>query len=103
MNASSKRLLLLLDDPFLSRFYRQKLEGAGFAVDVAHDLQHGLAVLEGAHPGLVVLDPLLAESDAVESIKMIRASAAGQGLTVLVLPTPHYTLSERLAGQANVQ
>ncbi len=99
---NSKRLLLLLDDPFLSRFYREKLEGAGLQVDLARDIGHGLDLLSADLPDLLILDPLLPGSDALQSIEAVRASEAAASLRIAVLPTPHYTLSQKLADLKDV-
>jgi DNA-binding response OmpR family regulator len=99
----SKRLLLLIDDPFLSRFYREKLEGAGFRVDLARDLGHGLDLLQAEHPDILVLDSVLPASDAVQSLESIRAGGVAAEMPIIVLPTPHYSLSQRLETDAQVQ
>lgn len=100
---NQKRLLLLIDDPFLSRFYREKMEGAGFQVDLARDLAHGLDLLQADQPDLLVLDAVLPGSDAVQSLESIRAAGIGCEMSILVLPTPHYSISQRLESDSQVR
>ncbi len=100
---NSKRLLLIIDDPFLSRFYREKMEGAGFQVDLARDLAHGLDLLQADQPDVLVLDSVLPGSDAVQSLESIRAGGAGCEMAIIVLPTPHYAVSQRLEEDPQVR
>jgi DNA-binding response OmpR family regulator len=100
---NSKRLLLLIDDPFLSRFYREKLEGARFQVDLARDLAHGLDLLQAEPPNVLVLDSVLPGSDAVQSLESIRAAGISSEMEIIVLPTPHYSVSQRLEADPRVR
>jgi DNA-binding response OmpR family regulator len=100
---NSKRLILVIDDPFLSRFYREKLEGAGFQVDMARDLGHGLDLLQAEHPRIIVLDSVLPGSDALQSLESIRAAGIADEMTFIVLPTPHYALAQRLQADPQVR
>jgi DNA-binding response OmpR family regulator len=100
---NSKRLLLLIDDPFLSRFHREKMEAAGFQVDLARDLAHGLDLLQADRPDVLVLDSVLPGSDAVQSLDSIRAAGVGSELPIIVLPTPHYSVSQRLESDPQVR
>ena len=99
---NSKRLLLLIDDPFLSRFYREKMEGSGFQVDLARDLGHGLDLLQADQPDVLVLDSVLPGSDALQSLESIRAAGISSEMAIIVLPTPHYALSQRLESEPQV-
>lgn len=100
---NSKRLLLLIDDPFLSRFYREKMEGTGYQVDLARDLGHGLDLLQAEQPDVLVLDSVLPGSDAVQSLESIRAAGISSEMAIIVLPTPHYAVSQRLESDAQVR
>lgn len=99
---STQRLLLVIDDPFLSRFYREKLEAVGYEVELAGDVSHGLDSLQAERPQVLVLDPILPGSDALQSIEAIRSAEATRDLPILVLPTPHYALSQRLEAEPGV-
>lgn len=99
----NKRLLLLIEDPFLCRFYSAKLQGAGFAVDAARALPEGLELLGAQKPDLLIVDPLLRAADGEDAIGTIRAQAPENQPPILSLPTPLYPLSERVAGYPNVK
>jgi DNA-binding response OmpR family regulator len=99
---SSKCLLLVIDDPFLSRFYYEKLEGAGFQVALAHDVAHGLDCIREEQPRVLVLDPILPGSDALQSLEAIQGVETPGELSIFVLPTPHYALTQHLENQPQV-
>jgi len=99
---NSKRLLLVLDDPFLSRFYREKLEASGYNVDLASDVPNALDVLRSEKAGIVVLDPLLPGSDALQSVEAFREAGMADGLNIIILPTLHYTLAQRIEADPNL-
>ena len=101
MNA--KRLLLVIDDPFLSRFYREKLAHSGYQVDLATDLPHALDLLQAEKPGVLVLDPLIPGSDAMQSIESLRESGATDGLNIIILPILHYVLSQRVEADTTLR
>lgn len=100
---NTKRLLLIIDDPFLSRFYRETMESSGFQVDLARDLAHGLDLLQADRPDVLVLDPVLPGSDAVQSLESIRAGNVASEMGIIVLPTPHYAISQRLESDPQVR
>ncbi len=53
---SHKRVLLLHEDQLLSNLFRDKLEDANFAVDMAHDAAAGLRLAETSTPDVMVMD-----------------------------------------------
>jgi DNA-binding response OmpR family regulator len=85
----SKRLLFIQDDLFLSSFYRDQMESAGFTVETARDVDSGLKLMEEIRPDLVVVDPVLSTGAIGGVVQAIRRSGFGAKLPVLVMPTPH--------------
>lgn len=92
---SSKHLLLVHDDSFLTKFYRSKLEASGFAVDSADSVPAGLDCLSSAKTDLVVFDPLLAADHMEESLTEFRGKAGE--VPFLALPTVHFPLAQEVA------
>lgn len=89
-----KRVLLLHEDRLLSNLFREKLEGAGFAVDAGRSGDIALETLAERRPDAVVIDPVLPGPDIVDLIKELRASGGGKPTPVVVLPTARAALSE---------
>ena len=97
----SKNLLLLHDDPFLTCYYSERFEDAGFQVWAAPNLETALERME-AEPNIVLLDPLIRGEDGRTAVEIIRAHLAGGQIPILVLPTPHHSLTEPLQTMSGV-
>jgi two-component system response regulator PhoP len=77
------RLLLVEDDPNLSRSLATQLEQAGYVVDRATDGQEGLYLAREYPVNLAIIDLGLPKLSGVELIKQLRAD--GKSYPVLVL------------------
>jgi two-component system OmpR family response regulator len=89
------RLLIVEDEPNLARQLRQTLEGAGYAVDSAHDGEEGQFLGETESYDAVVLDLGLPEVDGLTVLDRWRK--AGVKVPVLVL-TARDSWSDKVAG-----
>jgi two-component system response regulator PhoP len=77
------RLLLVEDDPSLSRSLAAQLEQAGYAVDSAQDGREGLYLAREYPVDLAIIDLGLPTLSGVELIKTLRAD--GKAYPILVL------------------
>ena len=75
------RVLVVDDDPKLSRIFAEVLHGAGFAVDTAADGRHALALLERLSFDTVITDLALPGMDGMEILRTVRE----RGLEVPVI------------------
>jgi two-component system OmpR family response regulator len=89
------RLLIVEDEPTLARQLRQTLEGAGYAVDSAHDGEEGQYLGETESYDAVILDLGLPEVDGLTVLDRWRK--AGMKMPVLVL-TARDSWSDKVAG-----
>jgi two-component system OmpR family response regulator len=89
------RILVVEDEPNLSRQLRRSLEGSGYAVDTAPDGEEGLFMGETENYAAVVLDLGLPEIDGLEVLKRWRD--AGRKMPVLVL-TARDSWSDKVTG-----
>jgi CheY-like chemotaxis protein len=79
------KLLIIEDDPIISRIYRGKYELAGYEVATALDGETGLAMIKEKKPDLVQLDLQLPTLSGVEVIKQIRAQPELKSLPIILL------------------
>jgi len=78
------RVLVIEDEPRLAANVARGLrEGAGYAVDVAHDGQEGLFMAESNEYDAVLLDLMLPQMDGMRLLRRIRQ--AGQRTPVLIM------------------
>ena len=59
---AKEKILLVDDDRDLVEVLRKVLEGAGYALDAAHDVAAGLAAAEAFRPDLILLDVMMPSS-----------------------------------------
>ena len=91
---TTKRILLIEDDPDIVRIVKTYLEFEGFKVVVAYDGKDGLKSALGAPPALVVLDWMLPSLDGMEILRHLRSTL---DVPVIML-TARGEAQDRLAG-----
>ena len=65
-------MLVVDDDPRLSRIFAEVLHDAGFAVDTAADGQHALALLERLSFDTIITDLTLPGMDGMRLLRTVR-------------------------------
>lgn len=78
-----KRVLLIADDRLIGNFHREKLERLGFGVETARQAESGLKIVLEKKPDLILLDPVLVNSDGIQLVSQIRASAPNTPLFII--------------------
>ena len=77
-----KRVLLIADDRLIANFHREKLEHRGFQVETARQADAALKIVLEKKPDMVLLDPVLPNTDAAQLLSQINASAPGTPLFI---------------------
>ncbi|HWT67193.1 MAG TPA: response regulator transcription factor [Terracidiphilus sp.] len=76
------RILILDDEPQITRVLRAALTAQAFDVRIANDPEEGLLLFRDWHPDLVITDLMMPGMSGVEVCRAIRASS---GVPILVL------------------
>jgi DNA-binding response OmpR family regulator len=100
-----KRLLIVDDNQMLTNMYRTTFAAAGFAVDVAHDGESGVAAARKTRPDLVLLDLMMPKMNGVEVLTALRADPDLAAVPVIVISnayTPERTEQLWKAGATQV-
>ncbi|MFC1613361.1 PleD family two-component system response regulator [Patescibacteria group bacterium] len=84
-NEKKKKILLIEDDPFLSRMYVKKFIDVGCEIITAFDGRKGLALAKKEHPDLVLLDLILPEIDGYEVLNELKKNMATASINVVIL------------------
>ena len=82
---TAKTILVAEDDPVTRRFVVSLLEERGYAVLVAEDGEHAVALAVSAAPDLLVSDLVMPYRDGYEVLRAIRNDDRLRGLPVLIL------------------
>jgi DNA-binding response OmpR family regulator len=93
---TSNRILLVIDDKLLLKFYQEKLEENGFVVFSTRDMGKAAQLLVEKKTDLLLLDVVFQEGNPFEFIKAIRSTSANAQLRVLVLPSPLRQMADAL-------
>ena len=80
----SQRVLVVDDDPRLSRVVAMYLTLEGFEVTTADDAEAGLAAIKRDCPDLIILDIMMAGMDGIEACGRIRHNQLTAHLPVIM-------------------
>jgi len=80
-----KKILIVEDDPYISKMYQLKLNLEGFDVDIAVNGKIGLDKIKSESPDLILLDILMPEIDGLGVLKALKDDPKNSRIPVLVL------------------
>lgn len=83
--STKTRILLIEDDPFLIKMYKDKFAMEGFEVLIAEDGETGLKMATNETVNLIILDLLIPKLSGIELLKKLRETERGKTLPVVVL------------------
>ncbi len=85
MGIDIKKVLVIEDDPFLSRLLINRLKKAGVGVLHALDGEQGLGMLREDKPNLVLLDLILPKKSGFEVLEEIRTDPSIQDVPIIII------------------
>jgi len=80
-----KKILLIEDDKFLNRAYKDGLERAGFEISTAVDGVSGLEKMKAEKPNLVLLDLVMPGKNGFEVLEEMRMDEELKDIRVVIL------------------
>lgn len=80
-----KKILLVEDDKFLSKAYRDGLEDAGFIVVCALDGEEAIEKIKSEKPALVLLDLIMPGANGIEVLQEIKSEEGLKSIPVVIL------------------
>ena len=83
--AKPNKILLVEDDKFISRAYKDGLERAGFVVTVVSGGQESIAKIQSEHPNLVLLDIMLPMKNGFEVLSEMKMDEDLKNIPVIIL------------------
>lgn len=82
---SDKKILIIDDDSFIRKIYKERLTADGFLVDEAEDGSEGLEKIKKGNYDLVLLDMVLPDMSGPEILKKIRSQKKFINLQIIIL------------------
>ena len=81
----AKVLLIVEDDPLMSRLYHKAFSFQGYQVELSYDGEEGLRKLNETKPDLILLDIMMPKMNGLEMLEAIKANPATKSTPVVVL------------------
>ena len=79
------RILIIEDDPLLSKMYKTKFTSEGFEVETAEDGEIGLKIALEGKPDFIILDIMMPNLSGIEFLSRLRQTPVGADVPVIVL------------------
>jgi len=79
------KVLLVEDDPLISRMYLKTFAVEGFEVQLAENGQQGLEKLVDFHPDIILLDVMMPEMNGLQMLQAVKADPATKAIPVIML------------------
>jgi CheY-like chemotaxis protein len=89
------KVLIVEDDPLMSRMYQKIFKFEGYDVTLAADGEEGLAKAKTAKPTLILLDIMMPKMNGMEVLEKLKADADLKSIPVVILTN--------LAGEADAE
>ena len=80
-----KKILLVVDDDFVGRAYKDGLQRAGFEVDTATDGNEALKKAKNAHHDIIILDLVMPLKNGFEVLEELRKDQAFKETPIIII------------------
>lgn len=81
------KLLIIEDDVFFQKFYKNQLIEQGFEVDIAMNGQEGIDKIKTFQPNIILLDIIMPVKDGFEVLESMGQDGSIKKISVLVFST----------------
>ncbi|KPJ73389.1 hypothetical protein AMJ48_01370 [Parcubacteria bacterium DG_74_1] len=85
MEKKKQKILMIEDDPFTRKLYRNKLNLAGFDVDEAISGEEGLNKVRAEKPDLILLDIILPRKSGLDVLIELKGNEKTKDIPVIIL------------------
>lgn len=80
-----KRILIIDDDPLISRMYEHHLTSQGFEVAVSFNGEEAITAIRKNRPDLIFLDVMMPKLNGVETLKILKSEEKTKRIPVIFL------------------
>lgn len=89
------KILIVEDDPLMSRMYQKIFKFEGYEVEMAGNGEEGLEKAKDVKPTLILLDIMMPKMNGLEALEKLKADEALKAIPVVMLTN--------LAGQSDAE
>jgi len=83
--ANQNKILLVDDDPLISRMYQERFSRDGLKVILAFDGEEGLEKAEKENPDIILLDIMMPKMNGYEMLKILKGKTETASIPVIIL------------------
>lgn len=84
-NTAKKRILIVDDDPLISRMYENRMQLDGYDAVVATNGEEALIAVRKTRPDLILLDVMMPKMNGVETLKALKEDAKTKDIPIFIL------------------
>lgn len=100
-------ILIIDDDPWILKIFKQMLETVGHSVDLASDGQEGIAIFRGHPADLVITDIVMPVMDGIKTILELEKEFPGIKIIAIsgggvIEPDRYLSLAESIGTKKNL-
>src|SRR4030067_1214761 len=81
----SQKILIVEDDPLVSRMYQTVFEFEGFEVELARNGEEGIEKLKKEKPVMILLDIMMPKMSGIDVLRELKADIKTKKIQVVVL------------------
>ena len=96
MKAKVKKILIVDDDPVVTRLVKELLKIQGFAVETATDGIDAMIMVKKEKPDLIVLDIMMPELNGYDVLRTLKFTDEYKEIPVLLLTSREQELDKRI-------
>jgi DNA-binding response OmpR family regulator len=85
MDTPKKRILIVDDDPLISRMYQNKMQLDGHVAEIAINGEEALMAVRKQKPDLILLDVMMPKLNGVETLKILKGEEITKNIPVIIL------------------
>ena len=79
------KILIVEDDPLMSRMYQKTFVFEGYQVELAEDGQEGVNKAKSDKPNLILLDIMMPKMDGIKALEALKADESTKNIHVVML------------------
>jgi DNA-binding response OmpR family regulator len=85
MSDKVPQILIIEDEPLISRIYSKKFDMEGFSWLIAENGEKGLSIAQREHPDLILCDVMMPEKDGLTTLKELKEDENTSDIPVIML------------------
>lgn len=102
MKAKVRKILVVDDDPVVTRLVKELLKIQGFTVETAKDGIDAMIMVKKEKPDLIVLDIMMPELNGYEVLRALKFSDEYKSIPVILLTAREQELDKRIGQMMDI-